>query len=185
MRWAWILALLVLASCAPGTQEGAGLVFFNARLMTRDPERPEATAIAIQGDRIVAVGDDEDIRGSDLPVDRDEPLFGIHSAVTRQDRRGLPPGGWHPQERLTLDEAIRAYTEDAAYAAFEDDRKGRIAPGFWADLTVLDKDLREISPNEILRSRSPTSSWEGGSCSRIRSKRLQRGLRETILRSGS
>ena len=61
MRWPWIFALLVLARCAPKTQLGAGLVFFNARVMTRDPERPEVTAIAIQGDRIVAVGDDEDI----------------------------------------------------------------------------------------------------------------------------
>ncbi len=87
--------------------------------------------------------------GSDLPVDDESPLTGIHSAVTRQDTRGQPPGGWHAEQKLTLDEALRAYTIGPAYAAFEDDRKGRIAPGFWADLTVLAQDLRTIPAAEI------------------------------------
>ena len=58
------------------------------------------------------------------------------------------PGAGISRGDLSLDEAIRAYSEDAAYAAF-DDRKGRIAPGFWADLTVLEKDLRAIPPEDI------------------------------------
>jgi predicted amidohydrolase YtcJ len=89
--------------------------------------------------------------GSDLPVDDESPLMGLYAAITRQDARGQPPGGWHPEQRLTLEEALRAYTLGAAYAAFEDDRKGRIAPGYWADLTVLSRDLRLIPASEIPR----------------------------------
>ena len=89
--------------------------------------------------------------GSDLPVDDESPLTGIHSAVTRQNPRGEPAGGWHPEHKLTLEEALRAYTLGPAYAAFEEDRKGRIAPGQWADLTILAKDLRNIPASEIPR----------------------------------
>ncbi len=87
--------------------------------------------------------------GSDFPVDPERPLVGIHSAVTRQDLKNWPEGGWHPEQRMTLDEALRAYTSGAAYAAFEEDRKGRIAPGYWADLTVLSRDLRSAPPADI------------------------------------
>jgi hypothetical protein len=87
--------------------------------------------------------------GSDFPVADESPLGGIHAAVTRQNRRGEPPGGWRAEQALTLQEALRAYTADAAYAAFEEDRKGRIAPGLWADLTVLERDILEIPPAEI------------------------------------
>ncbi len=62
---------------------------------------------------------------------------GFYAAVTRQDHEGKPPGGWRPQERLTRQEALALFTSDAAYAAFEEDRRGRIAPGFEADLTVF------------------------------------------------
>jgi predicted amidohydrolase YtcJ len=87
--------------------------------------------------------------GSDFPVDPERPLVGIHSAVTRQDLKNWPEGGWHPEQKMTLQEALAAYTAGAAYAAFEEDRKGRIAPGFWADFTVVKKDLRAIPPPEI------------------------------------
>lgn len=89
--------------------------------------------------------------GSDLPVDSENPLVGIHSAVTGQDLDGRPEAGWHPEQRLSLAEALRAYTAGPAFAAFEQDRKGRIAPGFWADLTVLSRDLRTLPPAEIPR----------------------------------
>ena len=87
--------------------------------------------------------------GSDFPVDPERPLVGIRSAVTRQDGRGQPPGGWHPEQRMTLLEAIAAYTRGAAYAAFEERRKGAIAPGFWADLTILGEDLRRVPVERI------------------------------------
>jgi predicted amidohydrolase YtcJ len=87
--------------------------------------------------------------GSDFPVEPGRPLNGLHAAVTRQDRKNWPEGGWHPEQALSLEEAIRAYTVGAAFAAFEERMKGRIAPGYWADLTVLGRDLRTIPPEEI------------------------------------
>jgi predicted amidohydrolase YtcJ len=90
--------------------------------------------------------------GSDFPVDPERPLVGLHSAVTRQDLEGKPAGGWHPEQRMTLEEALAAYTRGAAYAAFEENRRGRIAPGYDADLTVLSRDLRAIPPAEIAQA---------------------------------
>jgi len=78
--------------------------------------------------------------GSDFPVESERPLLGFHAAVTRQDPGGQPPGGWRPQEKLTRREALALFTGDAAHAAFEEDRGGRIAPGFQADLTVFGTD---------------------------------------------
>lgn len=87
--------------------------------------------------------------GSDFPVDPERPLIGLHSAVTRQDLHDAPAGGWHPDQRMTIDEAVRAYTLGAAYAAFEEKDGGRVAPGFRADLTVLAEDLRAVPPERI------------------------------------
>ncbi len=79
--------------------------------------------------------------GSDFPVERESPLLGLYAAITRQDLEGKPPGGWYPDQRLTRREALRLFTEDAAYAEFAESRRGRIAIGFDADLTVLDRDI--------------------------------------------
>jgi predicted amidohydrolase YtcJ len=79
--------------------------------------------------------------GSDFPVEEVSPLLGLWAAVTRQDRDGQPAGGWHPDQKLTLDEAIHAYTVEPAYASFEEEHRGRIAPGYVADLTVYDRAL--------------------------------------------
>ena len=62
--------------------------------------------------------------GSDFPVEAVNPWFGIYSAVTRQDQNGHPPGGWYPEQKLTLAEAIRGFTYDAAYAAFHTESPG-------------------------------------------------------------
>jgi hypothetical protein len=87
--------------------------------------------------------------GSDFPVDPERPLVGLHSALTRQDLENRPAGGWHPDQDMTIEEAITAYTATAAYAAYEEKEKGRITPGFWADLTILGQDLRAIPPDRI------------------------------------
>lgn len=79
--------------------------------------------------------------GSDFPVEDVNPFFGIYSAVTRQDQRGNPPGGWYPDQKLTLPEAIRGFTSDAAYAAFEESSRGTIESGKLADLTIVKGDL--------------------------------------------
>ncbi len=88
--------------------------------------------------------------GSDSPVEPMGALSGIHAAVTRQRRDGSPAGGWNPAARLTVDEALRGYTLGAAYAAGMEDRLGKLALGYLADLVVLDRDLYAIPPAEIL-----------------------------------
>jgi predicted amidohydrolase YtcJ len=75
--------------------------------------------------------------GSDTPVETMDPLAGIHAAVTRQRADGEPPGGWYAEQRITLDEAVRAYTQGCARAVCEDDRTGRIAEGFLADCVIV------------------------------------------------
>jgi predicted amidohydrolase YtcJ len=79
--------------------------------------------------------------GSDFPVESEEPLLGIYAAVTRQETNGKPPGGWRMEEALTRAEALRLFTVDNAYAEFAEKRRGRIAPGFDADFTVLDREI--------------------------------------------
>jgi predicted amidohydrolase YtcJ len=82
--------------------------------------------------------------GSDFPVEAVNPWFGIDSAVTRQDQRGNPPGGWYPDQKLTFAEAIRGFTLDAAYAAFEETSRGTIEPGKLADFTIVDVDQQHL-----------------------------------------
>ena len=88
--------------------------------------------------------------GSDFPVESPNPLWGLYAAVTRQDHRGEPAGGWYPEERMTMDEALRSFTTDAAYAAFEENDKGTLSAGNWADLTVVDRDIVAAKPAELL-----------------------------------
>ena len=87
--------------------------------------------------------------GSDTPVEPANPFLGIHAAVTRQDARGEPPGGWRPEERLTLAQAIAGFTVDAAHAGRMEGRAGTLAPGAWADFIVLDRDPFAIPPEEL------------------------------------
>jgi len=79
--------------------------------------------------------------GSDFPVEEVAPLLGIYAAVTRQDAKGNPAGGWYPDQKLTLDEAIAAFTSGAAYAEFAEGTRGMIAVGRTADITVFDRAL--------------------------------------------
>jgi hypothetical protein len=87
--------------------------------------------------------------GSDWPVAPLDPLSGIYAAVTRATLDGKYPAGWFPEERLTVEEALRAYTLGAAYAAFQEKEKGTISPGKLADVVVLSDDLFRIPPERI------------------------------------
>ena len=91
--------------------------------------------------------------GSDAPVEDISPLVGIHAAVTRRRADGYPaPEGWYPEQRLTIHEALYAYTMGAAFASGEEKIKGSLVPGKVADLVVLDRDLYLIDPMEILEA---------------------------------
>ncbi len=86
--------------------------------------------------------------GSDAPVEPLDPLLGIHAALTRQ-RHGQPAGGWHPEARISLHEALLGYTQGPAYAAEMEDRLGKLSAGYLADMVVLDRDITRTPPDEI------------------------------------
>lgn len=91
--------------------------------------------------------------GSDWTVAPLDPLTGIWAAVTRQTVDGQHPQGWVPEEKITVEEAVRAYTLGGAYAGFVDDKKGTVEPGKWADLVVLDKNIFTLPADKILEAR--------------------------------
>lgn len=90
---------------------------------------------------------------ADNPGSDHNIFYGLHSAITRQDKKQQPDGGWYPEQKMTSEEAIRAYTHWSAYAAFRENQTGIIAKGRWADLTVMDIDpfaLADENPGAIL-----------------------------------
>jgi predicted amidohydrolase YtcJ len=91
--------------------------------------------------------------GSDAPVEDIAVLPGLYAAVTRQDAKGWPEGGWHPAERVGILDALRMFATSAAFAAFEEEDRGTIAPGKRADLTVFTRDVTMIPPAQILATR--------------------------------
>ena len=93
---------------------------------------------------------------SDNPGSDHDIFYGLHSAITRQDKDLEPEGGWYSAETMSAEESVRGYTSWSAYASFREDDTGIIAPGRWADLTVMDVDpfvLAEQSPENILDGR--------------------------------
>jgi predicted amidohydrolase YtcJ len=89
--------------------------------------------------------------GSDAPVESPNPFWGLHAAVTRRRADGSPSAdGWYPEQKLTLPEALSAYTLGAAFAANAEDRLGKLAPGHLADLIVLEDDIFNGDPDELL-----------------------------------
>lgn len=88
--------------------------------------------------------------GTDWPVETLDPRVGLYHAVTRQDIHGNPPGGRWPEEALTIEETLKGYTLDAAWAEFAEDRKGSLTPGKYADLCILDAAPTAVDPNKLL-----------------------------------
>jgi len=99
--------------------------------------------------------------GSDFPVEDVNPFFGIYSAVTRQDQSGNPAGGWYPEQRLTLAEALRGFTSGAAYAAFEEGSRGTIELGKLADFTVVEGDFFSTPASALFKTKVKTTVVNG------------------------
>ncbi len=99
--------------------------------------------------------------GSDFPVEIVNPFWGIYAGVTRQDAAGKPSGGWHPEQRLTLEETLRGFTAGAAFAAFAEDRVGILKAGLRADLTIVDRDLFVAEPKDLLGSQVSMTIVDG------------------------
>jgi predicted amidohydrolase YtcJ len=81
-----------------------------------------------------------------------DPLLGIYTAVTRQTPAGEPPGGWHPANRIPVEAALAHYTRDAAFASFEEDLKGTLTAGKYADFVVLSADILSLPPERLLEA---------------------------------
>ena len=79
-----------------------------------------------------------------------DPILGIYAAVTRRSADGKNPGGWVPAQKISVEDALRAYTVGGAYAVFAEGRRGRLKPGYLADLVLLDRDLTRIPPVKVL-----------------------------------
>jgi predicted amidohydrolase YtcJ len=99
--------------------------------------------------------------GSDWTVAPLDPMTGVYAAVTRRTLDGKHPAGWFPEQKLTVEETVCAYTIGSAYAEFADHIKGTITPGKLADLVMLDRDIFEIDPGEILNTRVMATVADG------------------------
>ena len=99
--------------------------------------------------------------GTDFPVENIEPLFTFYSSVFRIDHNGFPEGGWHAEEGLSREQTLRSMTIWAAKASFEENEKGSLEPGKIADFVILDTDLMNAAPQEVLQAKIE-STWIGG-----------------------
>jgi predicted amidohydrolase YtcJ len=99
--------------------------------------------------------------GSDFPVEIVDPLWGLYSGATRRDLDHGPVGGWHAEQVLTLHELLRGFTAGAAYAGFAETAMGILKPGMRADLTVFDRDLFEVNPDDWMKAEVEATLVDG------------------------
>lgn len=90
------------------------------------------------------------VNGTDVPVEPLDPIASFYASVSRKTLQGTPEEGYEPEQKMTREQALRSYTLDAAYGAFEEDIKGSITPGKLADFTIYDQDLMTVPENELL-----------------------------------
>ena len=91
--------------------------------------------------------------GTDYQIEPLNPMEGLYASVTRKDRLGEEGDGWHPEQKIKMEDAIKYYTLGSAFAQFMDDRKGMIKTGYLADIVVMDRDLLTIPENEIMKTK--------------------------------
>jgi predicted amidohydrolase YtcJ len=100
--------------------------------------------------------------GSDFPVEHPNPFPGLAVAISRVDPQGQPPGGWMPEQRLTLNQALAGFTQGAAFAAFAEDRLGSLQPGRLADFILVDRDVFADPTPERIRGTQVLETYLAG-----------------------
>lgn len=101
------------------------------------------------------------VNGTDVPVEPIDPIACFYASVTRKTLAGDPPSGYEPEEKMTREQALRSYTLDAAYGAFQENIKGSIEPGKLADFTVFSQDLMTVPEDEILKTKISMTIVDG------------------------
>jgi len=99
--------------------------------------------------------------GSDFPVESPNPFPGLSAAISRQDLNGQPRGGWIPSERLTFEQALTAFTRNAAFAGFAEGKIGALEAGKWADFILVDRDVSTADPQSLARTQV-LETWVAG-----------------------
>jgi predicted amidohydrolase YtcJ len=99
--------------------------------------------------------------GSDFPVERVNPLFSFHAAVSRQDDNSWPPGGWFPEQKMTREEALKSMTIWPAFAGFQEQLTGSLTPGKYADFVILDRDIMTV-PDALILGTQVIATYIGG-----------------------
>lgn len=99
--------------------------------------------------------------GSDFPVELANPFFGLHAAITRQNRQDQPPGGWIKEQAISIEQAFKAFTLDAAYAAHQEKVIGTLTPGKWADFILIDQDIFNVPAGQLWKTKV-LETWIGG-----------------------
>jgi predicted amidohydrolase YtcJ len=99
--------------------------------------------------------------GSDFPVEAPNPFPGLAAAISRQDPLGQPAGGWRPQDKVSVEQALSGFTRDAAYAGFAEDKFGALEPGRYADFILVDRDITTAAPIDVAAAKV-LETWVGG-----------------------
>ena len=100
--------------------------------------------------------------GSDFPVESPNPFPGIAAAISREDGQGQPPGGWMPEQRLSLEQALAAFTRGGAYAGFAEDRLGSLDKGHFADFVLIDRDIFDGATAQAIGETKVLETWVSG-----------------------
>lgn len=101
------------------------------------------------------------VNGTDVPVEPLNPIASLYASVSRKTLKGTPDGGYEPEQKMTREQALRSYTLDAAYGAFEEDIKGSITPGKLADFTIYSQDLMKVPEDDYLKTEIAMTIFDG------------------------